>query len=197
MRSPISVLTRSSAPNIHRSSPLFYRHLTAAVVLLTMGATLALSSLLVGARGESKLGNLRNTKPAAPFLRVGSTRKPRQEVLTRARSFNGDLRDLSLSKPSNWTRPEHEEQINPTASAATEGQSPQAQSVTVLTRENAPDIPRCREIVTDEILDGRSRHRRIRVARLYAHSDERKWAEHPNPECVRFALSGNSHECLL
>ena len=161
MRSTIRPSARPSRLRNQRGLRLISLHLTLCLVLLSLGAAVVLSSVLVDARSESRRtatrsGQKQDTKPGNTQSDPGGpqqqnpsdieqtaqarseedrgSRKPKEERLTKAHSFNGDLRDLPYRKPVKRERPEREEPephptLYPGTSATTTPVAPSASSV--------------------------------------------------------------------
>src|SRR5258705_2664470 len=160
MRSTIRPSARPSRLRNQLGLGLISRHLTLWLVLLSLGTAVVLSSVLVDVRNESgsatRSGQKQATKPGntqsdpdgpqqqnpssieqtAQGRREGDRddRKPKEERLTKAHSFNGDLRDLPYRKPVKRERPEREEAepqptLYPGTSATTTPVAPSGSSV--------------------------------------------------------------------
>jgi len=121
MPSAIHSAARPSCLRNYCSRRFISAHLPIWLVLLTLAVALVLSSVLAGARvrlerhgnsdsrvadREVSAAKLFVNAPAGLLARTPAARRPKEYLLTRAHSFNGDLRDLPSRKSLKREAPE-------------------------------------------------------------------------------------------
>jgi hypothetical protein len=142
MRNANRSVSRSSRGKNHPLRRFIARHLTLSLALLILGV-IVLSSVHAGAlddgsKSATGRGQKHSTKDHERLEAELFVDPPAPLVVTRLTATSSD--------PDQHSNAQDQDKF-------IDGASVQVQTVPVLTRQNAPDIPQCREILNQQILD--------------------------------------------